>query len=481
MKSNISNQSVRYNVWNKDQCQEVVNSAFRILEITGCEVQNKNAKQLLKEAGCIVVDNNVKIPFSLSQWAVKQAPSVVTLYDRKGKPAIKLSPYHVNFGPGITLTQIVDYKTGERRQGRKTDVADIAHLIDALPNIAWASALISIADVNYKIADIAEINILLKNTIKPIMYWAHSTENLQYEFEMFEEIAGGEEAFKSKPFAINLICPISPLTHTDNGMEQVMYMAKKRAPMTYIAGVGFGLSGPITLPGSIAVGLADTLVGLIVSQLINPGTPFVASKFNDNINMKTLTMAHSRPELIIAQCATSDVFRFLDLPFCSNFGNTDSGILDPIASFDKAIQLYSCMLSGTNMSFAIGSYEAGALARLEDFVLCNEIIEYVKVLVDGINLSEESLAEDVVDDIGPGGNFISSPHTIEHIHDYYVPDLMEPITFDQANTLDNNLQNRLQKRISEILSVEVQNSLSKKASFKLDEILERAEKELSSN
>ena len=478
MKPNtIKKQSVQYRVWSDAQCAEVVHSALRILSRTGCKVQNQRAKDLLKEAGCLVEGERVRIPRGLTEWAINRAPSALTLYDREGKPAMELSPCTVNFGPAITCTQMVDYETGQRRRGTKRDAENVARVIDAMPNIAWASALVSISDACEGKDDIAEIHAVLKNTSKPMMYWAHNIKNLACEFEMFEAVAGSLEKFQAKPFAVNLVCPMDPLVHTDNGMEQVMFMAEKNAPVAYIAGVGFGLSGPITLAGSIAVGLADTLAGLVVSQLTRPGAPFIVSKFNDNIDMKTMTMAHSRPELIIAQCATSDVFRHMGLPFCSNFGNTDSGVLDEISTFDKAIQLYACMLSGANMSFAIGAYEAGNLTRLEDFVLCNEMIEYFKVLVNGIEISDETLAEDVIDEVGPGGDFISEEHTIDHLHDFYKPDIMKPLTFDQWETSKNGLRDRLRGRVAEIVSEGARNPLTSEKCEKLDEIMKKAEKE----
>lgn len=477
--NNISNQSIQYKVWSAAQCEEVVDSAFRILERTGCSVRNKKAVELLKNAGCVVTNDHVKIPYGLLQWAVDRAPKALTIYNRDGEPAMKLSKNNVHHGPAITCTQIVDYETGERRPGTKADAANVARLIDALPNISWASGLISVSDAKNEAADIAEIHTILQNTRKPIMYWAHNIKNLEYEFEMFEAVAGSADAFKAKPFAVNLICPTDPLIHTDNGLEQVMFMAEKNSPSVYIAGIGFGLSGPMTLAGSIAVGLADTLVGLVVSQLTNPGAPFIVSKFNDNIDMSAILMAHSRPELIIAQCATSDVFRYLQLPFCSNFGNTDSGIFDEISTFDKSIQLYSSMLSGTNMSFAIGAYEAGNLTKLEDFVLCNEMIEFMKVLVNGIEINEDTLAEETIDEVGPGGNFIAEEHTIEHIHDFYTPDLMVPLTFNQWEKSDKSgLEGRIKDRVKEILSKGVINPLPVKTVNQLDEIMTRAEKEL---
>lgn len=479
MKPNtITNQSVQYQVWKDAQCEEVMNAAFQILERTGCHVRNEKARRLLEEKGCTVEEEWVYIPQGLMKWAVERAPSVVTLYDRMGNPAMKLSPNRVHFGPVITCTQIVDYKTGEKRPGTKKDVEDVIRLMGALPNISWASAMCSISDVAEELADVYEVYLLLKNSKKPFMFWAHSTKNLKMELSLMEIAAGGMDALRQKPFCMNLICPTDPLIHTQDGMEQLMLMAEMGLPTVYIAGIGFGLSGPITLAGGIALGLADTLVGLLVSQLVNPGVPFIVSKFNDNIDMRTVTMAHSRPELVVAQCATADLFRYMKLPFCSNFGNTDSGVFDEISVFDKTVQLYSCFLSGTNMSFAIGAYEAGNLSRLEDFVLCNEIIEFTKTLVGGVEITEETLAEEVIHEVGPGGNFISEEHTIAHIHEFYTPDLLEPIKFMDREKNGVTLQGRIRARIDDLLSRPFVSPLSKEEMAALDKMMDQLVQDL---
>lgn len=366
-------QPVQYRVLDSQKCQEVVESAYRILENTGCVIHNKEAREVLENAKCQVEGELVKIPASLTKWAVEQTPSSVTLYNRDGDPAMELKPGNIYFDPAITITQIDDPETRKRRASVKADSANAAILMDALENISWVSPCISASDADASMMDLAELHAILPNTNKPVMYWAQNCKNLEYEFEMFEAVAGDAQKVNEKPFMINLVCPMDPLTHTDDGMAQLIYLAWRQSPAVYIAGVGFGLSGPITLAGGIAVGMADTLAGLMVSQLVSPGTPFVVSKFSDNVNMRTMAVTHSNPEMLLANAATADIFRHMELPFCSNFPGTDCGVFDQVAAFDKSIQIYTALLSGTNMNFAMGAYESGVYAKFADLVFGNEV------------------------------------------------------------------------------------------------------------
>lgn len=464
-----------YRVLKSKQCEEIAESSYRILENTGCLIHNQRAREILKKAGCQVEGELVKIPASLTKWAIEQAPSTVTIYDRDGNPGMILEPGNVYYGPSITLTKIDDPETGVKRASVKQDSINAAILMDALENISWVSACTSATDVDAAIADIAELHAILPYTNKPVMYWAQSGKNLEYQFEMFEAVAGGAERLKEKPFMINLVCPMDPLIHTEDGMEQLIYLAEKQAPAVYIAGIGFGLSGPATLAGGIALGLADTLAGLVVSQLVNPGTPFIASKFNDNINMRTMSVSHSRPEMLVALTATADIFRYLDLPFCSNYGGTDSGLFNQVAAFDKGIQVYTAMLSGTNMDFGLGSYEAGAYAKFADLVFCNEIIGYIRVLTGGLEVSEETLAEEVIDEVGPGGVFFAEEHTLDHLHDFWEADLLNPRSSNQSS---KELEEELNNRVKEILKKGSSHPLKTEIVDKLNEIMERAAREL---
>jgi trimethylamine--corrinoid protein Co-methyltransferase len=466
---------IKYRVWDKEQCEEVVNSAYRILARTGCKVKHEKAREILKAAGCVIDGENVKIPYGLLQWAVNRAPGAVTLYDRLGNPAMDLSSDKVYFGPTITMTKTVDLKTGKKRLTNRQDAVEAALVIDALPNVAWASGFDAIGDVDTKVTDLYEIYSIVQNTTKPVMYWAQSLENLEFEFKMFEAIAGGADAYRAKPFGINLVCPIDPLVHTNEGMSQIIYMAEKQSPVVYIPGIAFGLSGPITLAGSIAVGLADTLAGLVVSQLVSPGAPFVASKFNDNLNIATTSICHSRPELIIAQNATGDVFRYLGLPWCANYGGTDSGILDPVAGIDKSIQLYNALLAGANMVFSLGAYESGGLSRLEDLVFCNELINFLKALVKGIEISDETLAEDVIDEVGPGQNFLAEEQTVLHYREFWTPDILKPVKFDEAVDGHNAyIESAMKDRVRAILDKGPQKPLPPEVVEKLDGIIAMA-------
>lgn len=440
MKTNKTyRQSVKYQVLNESQCAEIAASAFRILSRTGCIIKNARALKLLKENGCTVEGERVWIPESLIRQTISYAPKSITLYNREGEPAVRLEPGKFNFGPVTNTCDIIDLRTGERRKSTKQDLIEAAILIDNMDNLAWSSDCVTMNDVDQSYADVEEVRIMLEYSKKPFWYFAHNIENLKAEFEMFERAAGGSDALKNKPFSVNLVCPLDALCHSDNGMSQLMYCAERSAPVVYIPGTEFGLTSPATMAGTLAAGIADLLPAVVVSQLVNRGTPIIASCFRNNVDFRTMKLNHSRPEMITANCATADVWRYLGLPFCCNMANTDNGDFGPLSVFEKTVQYYSVMLAGINMCYGVGCYEEGMLLRPSDFVFVNEAIEYLKPLVAGFEINEETLAEDVIDEVGPGGNYLMEQHTSDHLYDFWLPKHLVPRKLGEGVNLEADL------------------------------------------
>ena len=468
--SKVVKQTVQYEVLNHGQCREIAASAFRILERTGCIIQNDEARQLLQDAGCTVDGEKVWIPEHLIRWALDVASKSITLYNRDGDPAIKLEPYEINFGPVTSTCDIVDIRTGKRRKTVKKDLEEAAILIDALDNIGWCSDCVTLSDVSEAYDDIAEVHTLLEYSHKPFWYYAKNMDSLKVELEMFSAVAGGDNAFRRKPFTVNLICPLDALRHSNNGMAQVMECARAGAPVVYIPGTEFGLTSPATMAGSIAAGVADLLPAVVVSQLACKGAPFIAACFRNNVDFRTMRLNHSRPEMIAANCATADIWRYLGLPFCCNMANTDNGDFGAQAAFEKTAQYYSVLLAGVNMAYGVGCYEEGMMLRFADLVFSNEVIGYLKHLVSGVEITDETLAEDVIDAVGPGGTYLMEKHTMDHVRDFWMPDILIPQKMGEGQ----DLEERLAKAALDIIEKGPQHLLADDKKAAIDAIMDRA-------
>lgn len=190
---------------------------------------------------------------------------------------------------------------------------------------------------------------------------------------------------------------------------------------------------------SYAAGIADLLPAVVISQLVNKGAPIIAACFRNNVDFRTMKLNHSRPEMITANCATAEVWRYMGLPFCCNMANTGNGDFGPLSAFEKAIQYYSVMLSGINMCYGLGCYEEGMLLRPSDLIFANEVIGYLETLVKGFPVDQDTLAEDLIDEVGPGGTYLMEEHTMEHLYSFWTPDKLAPRKLGEGVSLEQDL------------------------------------------
>lgn len=471
-----TDQFLNTHVWNDAQCEQIMEAVYEVLEKTGCCVKSPVACRLLADNGCTVNGNRVKIPRGILQSAIASAPKAFTIYDREGNPAMKLDMNHTYFGPPISTVYVRDGLTLEKRKGQRIDAYRAGQVCDALENCDWASAMSGISDGVSSLSDVYEVYELLKSTTKPVMYWASNMDNLKTEFEMFEACAGGRQAVDEKPFTICLICPMDPLVHNEDSMEQIMYLAERNAATVYISGVSMGCTSPITIAGNVVIGIADTLVGLLVSQLVRKGAPFIVSKFCNTMDMRTMTIEDGHPEMLLSHMASCDVFRHLGIPFAINLGDTDSGTFDQPAAFNTAVSLYSAVLAGATMVMSMGGFEKCLTSYYVGTVYGNEVINYLKALMGGAEISSETLLLDEIDSVGPGGNFLMEESTADYLHEKWQPDIFANHTLEETKAPEYvPIEEKYQIRVREIIQSAPKKPLSEDVMARLNVIMERAE------
>lgn len=468
---------VRLQVLAEDQCAEIVGATCRLLDELGCDVHNAGARELMRNAGCLVEGHRVRIPPDVLHRAIASAPSEFTLYNREGEPAMHLTPGSIYFGPNLCCTHTIDLETHEKRPVLKADAVNAALVCDALPHIDWASGICMIADCDQRLSEIHEAHAMLLNTRKPVLSWANSMENICDILEMFEIVAGSPERLVEKPFVIMGWCPIGGLNHGDEQLEQFLYMVERNLPAYYVPGNMLGGQAPITIAGNIVVGLADNLVGLLLSQLKRNGARYLSTCWVDGANMSNGTMSATAPEILVSSAAVADIFRYLQLPFASHLGFTDSPILDQQAAADITLQLYTGALCGGNMNTFIGFLESAITSNLECLAFGDEVISQLRHVIDGIEISAETLAVDVIREVGPGGNYLAEQHTVRHLRQLWRPKsfMREGRSAWEAKG-SKDLSARLNEKVRQIVAQGPQAPLEPAVIRQLDAIVERAER-----
>jgi trimethylamine--corrinoid protein Co-methyltransferase len=421
----------RLHILSRDQIEQLHLSTLEVLRRTGVDVQESRALEVFQKGGCSVENKRVRIPSHLVEWALGNTPPQVALSDRNGNPAMLLEENHVYFGTGSDTPNVVDPFTGERRLAVLKDVANVARTVDFLDGMSFVMNSGIASDVDPDISDIYHFEAMVSNTTKPIVFTAWNLENLETIVQMAEIVSGGAEKLKNSPFLVLYTEPISPLVLGEESTQKLMFMAEKSLPVIFTPAVLTGGTGPVTIAGGLVQGNAEILAGYVLANLINKGTPFIYGGGVLPIDMSTSLMSYASPEFMLATSALTDMARYYRLPMFSFAGCSDSCVYDQQASLEGALWTLLSSLSGGNLVHDVGYINNGLTMSFEQLVASNEVIGLVRRIIRGFEISDETLALDLIDEIGPGGEFLTSKHTLENFRRNWFPQLLSRITYER--------------------------------------------------
>lgn len=469
---------LKINILDDAQLQQIADASYRLLETVGVEVQNEEALQILKKAGCSVEDRRVKIPRSVVAKAVSTVPSHFKVYDRNGNEAMDLGGCNSYYGAGPTCPNYYDSYTGERRPARKSDAAEAALVADALPNIDYVMSLVMVGDQTRGLADIHEVDAMLRNSTKPIATWAFNGHNAKAIIEMAAAAAGSLEALQEKPFLIVYAEPTTPLMHGKDAMDKVMILAENKIPCIYTPGMLMGATAPVTLAGAMSVGAAECLTGLVVHQMISPGAPFIAGCAGNPMDMKHMKTPYGSPESILIHAASGEFWRYLGIPSFGLAGAPDAKEVDAQAGFETAMQVLISGGCGSNLIHDVGFMDYGLTGSTQQLVFADEVIGHARRLFEGIIVDEDHLAYEVMKRVGPGGNFLGDDHTFQYFrNEIWMPQISERRSFEEWESAGKkDIKTVVREKLIGILTNHKPSPLSSEVAVKLDAIVAREEK-----
>jgi trimethylamine--corrinoid protein Co-methyltransferase len=209
--------------------------------------------------------------------------------------------------------------------------------------------------------------------------------------------------------------PVSPLKHPFETVDKLLYCADRGIPSTYCPSPVAGGTAPITTPGQITLGIAEALFGLVMHQLRAPGAPFVIGQGPNTLDMATSQSSYNSPEFIRAYACEVEMAKWLDLPNWGFSGHTDAQVVDAQAGMEADEITKLSMQLGANLNHDVGYMDFGLSGSLAEVVLVAEFIARNRRLLAEIEVSDETLAVDVLKAVGPGGDYLGQRHTRRHL------------------------------------------------------------------
>ena len=402
---------------NRANMKQLHHAATGVLETTGLNVHHPEMWRMLADAGAKLGEPpRVYIPEEMVERALSTAKRDIVVHNRLGEPAMPLGPHQIYFGTGSDLVYTRDVETTERQPSVLEDVARAARVCDALDEIDFVMSFALPEDVPNEDAEPQQYYALLRNTIKPIVMTSFSgLPALERMHEMACLIVGGDEAFRKRPNYILYGQFVSPLQHDLRAIERLVFCAQREIPLIYIPTIMPGVSGPLTPAGSLALAAAESLAGLVMHQTQRLGAPFIFGACVSQLDMRTMLFPYGSPEWRLNDLVMAELSRGYGLPVFGTGGATDSKLVDAQAGAEYALSLLVAALSGTNLIHDVGYLDSGLTGSLESIVLGAEQIRWVKQFVAGVEVSEETLAGEVIADVGPGKQFLDHAHTLKHL------------------------------------------------------------------
>jgi len=398
-----------------DQIYEIKQAAFLILERTGCQVGHDKALKLLKDAGAFVKGERVFVPRYLIEDALATVPKGFVLYNRDGEPALELSGRKSYFGSSTGSPNQRHALEKDRRITTLQDIAWGAITADALPNLDFVMPFGSAQNVSGHVADLYEFETVVQHTTKPIFFCGYSGKGVELVFDMAAEVAGGKDALTQKPFLVPYPEPITPLLFPYEVVERIFVCASRHMPQVTSGSQGAGFTSPVTIAGSLALATAESFFSILLAQLCRKGAPCFLTSSISTMNMRTGVALISNPEMSLSLAAQAQIARTVGLPTWGLAGATDSKCIDAQAGAEAALDLVIQALAGVNVIHDVGYMDMGMVCSCAMMVLGDEIISWVKRLVQGIDVNAETLATEVIQNVGPGGNFLTQKHTVNHM------------------------------------------------------------------
>ena len=417
----------------EDGVQAIHEGAMTILEDIGIEFYHAGAKEIFKEAGCIVEGDNVRMDREFVMEMIGKAPEQFTITPRNPEREITIGGKHILFGNVSSPPNYWDLELGRKIPGTREMCANFFKLTQYFNCIHFAGGYpVEPQDVHASIRHLDALYDKLTLTDKVAHTYSLGKERVEDCMEMVR-IAGGlsHEDFEKKAHIYTNINSTSPLKHDEPMMDGWIRLAKRGQALVVTPFTLAGAMAPVTMAGAVAQSLAEGLCAIALAQYINPGVPCAIGTFTSNVDMKTGAPAFGTPEYMRSTQMTGQMARFYKLPMRSS-GVCAANVPDGQAMWETSNSLWAAVQSGTNMVYhAAGWLEGGLIASPEKFIMDCEILQMIQRYMEPAvtATTPDDIALDAIREVGGDGHFFG----VQHTQDRYTTAFYQPFVSDWTN------------------------------------------------
>ncbi|UCE80945.1 MAG: trimethylamine methyltransferase family protein [Methanobacteriota archaeon] len=407
----------RIDILSNKQLDSIHEATLTLLERTGIRFDSKEAIKRLVANGAILrpeSKNTILFPRSIVEDAIDRIQHRHEFHARNPANTIKWNGKNVFAGSGGGSPEIIDIKTGTTRPSTLEDVAQMTRLLDALDRCHMVSCQVMATDVHPKHMILKTTEAMIKNTSKCLTGYALDKGTTDALAKMWSSVVGGSEVLRKKKHFAIYGSPSSPLTYDSSVCEVMMRSAHHGIPFDLVPCPMCGGTAPVTLAGGLVQQNAEVLAGLILLQTVDAGLPMLYSGRLSLMDPRTGKNLWGVPEMPLVSAASVQIAHRYNMVADVEVVTSDVQGWDTQMGLERMMTAVAAAVSGADSLAGIGSaWETSS--SMEMAVIDDEILAYVFRLLEGIDVDESSLAIDIVDAVGPMGNFLAQRHTIEYL------------------------------------------------------------------
>jgi trimethylamine--corrinoid protein Co-methyltransferase len=474
---------LRWDVLSAADVERLEDAIYHTLAEVGVRFPLERALDVLERGGCRVdrASRVARLPEDVVRAALRAAPEAPLLAGRDPRCDIVLdgSACHLsNDGCGV---RVMDPHTGELRPSTRADVADSARFVDAVPQVSFYwGPVVTAEDVPRATRPLYEAEAVFASTSKHFQAVDVVGERMTRRIvEMARAVAGGDDDLRRRPLLSLIACPIDPLGNEAVSLEAALVCAEAGVPVGFLSLTLACASAPATMAGNLVVNLAAELAGIVLLQLAHPGAPVFLAGAPSVMDLKTGGYTGGSPEdYTLAAAATQLAHHF---GFAVNMGTMASGAKEPgwQAAVDDALSTLASVSAGAEMMSGCGLLDGSKTLNYAHLLMEAEIYRIAQRVAGGIEVSDETLALDVIRKVGPNGTYLAEKHTRAHMGEIWRPGVWDRTPYDAwlAAGKKGALEHA-EERAREILRTHAPDPLPDDVLAELRRLVEVADREL---
>jgi trimethylamine--corrinoid protein Co-methyltransferase len=449
----------RYQPLNPSDLPVIDQAVRKILQDVGMsEAPEIVIEHVTAAGGSLDQDGRLHFSAELIERALTGLAKDFTLCGQKSEHDMQLGGRRVYVGSGGAAPLIMDLETGRYRESNLSDLYAAARVVDSLEHIHFFSRSLVARDMpDLRSLDINTAYACLVGTAKHVFTSVSLAEHVEEIAEMCFTIAGSREAFYARPFlSLNINPPVPPMRFDADSCEVLAEAARLGIPLHSNTFGQMGASSPVTIAGTVAQTIAETLSGMIFAWLVNPQAKAIFGTRPLVTDLRSGAMSGGSGEAAITMAASAQMASYYDLPNSTIAGATDSKIADAQSGYEKCLTVVLAAQAGSNLITQAGGMQASLMGcALESYVIDNDMLGSIMKSLSGIEVSEETLALNAIEEVVHGdGHFLGQPETLQRMQtDFVYPEIGDRRTIAEwENDGSKDIREVARERTRQILT-----------------------------